>query len=45
MARAGDGAEDAMEHANQLAQQQQEQQDWLNSIMAHSEYVSGLGQN
>jgi hypothetical protein len=45
VARAGDGAEDALEHANQLAQQQQQQQDWLNSIMAHADYVSSLGQN
>ena len=45
VARASDGAEDATEWANQLAQQQQERQDWLNSIMAHSEYVSNLGQN
>jgi hypothetical protein len=45
VARASDGAEDATEWANQLAQQQQERQDWLNSIMAHSEYVSSLGQN
>ena len=45
VARAGDGAEDALEHANQLAQQQQERQDWLNSIMAHSEYLNSLGQN
>jgi hypothetical protein len=34
-----------MEHANQLAQQIQDQQDRLNSIMAHAEYVSNLGQN
>ena len=45
VARASDGAEDATEHANQLAQQIQAQQDWLNSIMAHADYVSNLGQN
>ena len=45
VARASDGAEDATEWANQLAQQQQERQDWLNSIMAHADYVSSLGQN
>ena len=45
VAWASDGAEDATAWANQLAQQQQERQDWLNSIMAHSEYVSNLGQN
>jgi len=45
VARASDGAEDAMEHANQLNQQIQDQQDRLNSIMAHADYVSNLGQN
>jgi hypothetical protein len=45
VARASDGAEDATEWANHLAQQQQERQDWLNSIMAHADYVSSLGQH
>jgi hypothetical protein len=42
-ARAESGAEEATEWAAQLAQQQQERQDWLNSIMQHAADVSQYG--